>query len=264
MDQTRVTFALCILISALLAFVLNILSFALPWLTYTIFTSTYSYFLTGYGTGTAAPTPYTSGSVYAPLGATALAFFVLGFVSSLVVFLFAGLEAAAAFNYPLKFIPAGLSSGAPRGALIGSWVAFSCTLIGLACGVTFLALINGVGINTYPGITFPGRSAASSAFSFSLITAILQTVHMRLCCCNRGGDLGRNVASTTYILPNAAFAQPVPASAAAYGGGALSQAQPTSQSSQWRKLTDGKETWFLNIATNESAWDLPPGARVVA
>ena len=172
-----------------------------------------------------------------------------------MAFLSAGVEVAAAFHVHLQFIPSGVSSSAPKAALIGSWLAFASALIGLACGVTFVALTFGVNVNTSSGVTFPGRDAASSAFSFSLLAAILQTVHMKLCCCKgAAGRSGSTVISSSYITPNAAFA-PAPT--------ATIPSPSPAQSSQWKKLTDGNETWFLNVATNESAWDLPPGGKVV-
>jgi len=31
----------------------------------------------------------------------------------------------------------------------------------------------------------------------------------------------------------------------------------------WRRESDGKDTWFVNVATEESVWKLPPGATVL-
>ena len=231
----------------LLSWILSVVAFGAPWIVVTNISNTSSYSLTSYTIGSAT-TAYTPALPWAAMGQATLAMFVLAFLTGLVAFVGSCVELASSLGRPIAAAP----PSTPVITQVCAWVSFACALCGLAIGVSFVALIIPASYLTSAPtgltITFPARGAAAAAFVFSLLAAILQTVYLKHCCgCCKSAGAGQAPVVVT-IAPT-------------YGAPKV-EGPPASL---WRVVVgEGNERWYENCVSRETAWDLPPGGKIVA
>ena len=105
-----------------------------------------------------------------------------------------------------------------------------------------------------PAFAFPSCSIATGAGS-TLAGVVIATSFIAMvldasshCCCKTVKSVA-SPSGTTIIVTGAHHHQAPPYHAAA--------------ATYWRKATDGKETWFVQDGTGQTAWALPAGGMLV-
>jgi hypothetical protein len=141
----------------------------------------------------------------------------------------------------------------PSKALVGTtWAAFVLSLIGLSCGVSYISVLFGSSLLSLTSIvTFPARDATSTAFVFLLFSVILATLHTGCCCCcGRNNDNNNIIVQGNPLSVRVLTVPPTP------------QSNPMHQET-WKRVTDGKATWFQCQNTGATAWAPPEGAIII-
>ena len=225
--------------------------------------------------------PYPTCPIYqnaATLGGAATALIVIAFINSLLAGIFAALRIC---RIKARLALSGPPSSAPptttkpchtRGVatILLTVFAFVLFLVGSILGWVGVPPLSLVSFSLCPILNAPSYSPSSYSPSYSPLSFLSCSIAT-----GAGSALAGIVIATSFIAmvldaSSHCCCKTVKSVASPSGTtiivtGAHHQAPPyhAAAATYWRKATDGKETWFVQDGTGQTAWVLPAGGVLV-